>query len=239
MATLFISDLHLGSAHPGIAELFLQFLRNQARDSEALYILGDLFEYWIGDDAVQDEYQPVIAGLRALSDAGIPLYFMHGNRDVLIGGQFCVLTGGKLLADPTVIDLYGQPTLLMHGDSLCTDDIKYQQFRALARDPAYQQAFLNKTIAERIAFVREAREKSAQHKISINEEIMDVNLQAVDTVMRQHQVTRLIHGHTHRPAVHQFALDGQTATRIVLSDWGSKGNYLICDSAGCRLEYFT
>jgi UDP-2,3-diacylglucosamine hydrolase len=239
MATLFISDLHMCAEHPEITERFLRLLRNQAREIEALYILGDLFDVWLGDDAILPEYQEAIDALNELANNGIPAYFMHGNRDFLIGDEFSALTGCRLLHDPTVIDLYGQNTLLMHGDTLCTDDEDYQQFRAMVRNPDWQAGFLALSPEERAAFAQKARYESSLHTNKTAEAIMDVNQQMVEEVMAQHGVTRLIHGHTHRPDIHEFTVDGQPVQRIVLSDWGKQGNVLICDEEGCQSTYFS
>jgi UDP-2,3-diacylglucosamine hydrolase len=237
MATLFISDLHLSAERPAITALFLSFLKERARGSDALYILGDLFEYWIGDDACAEaEYGPIVEGLRALTESGVPVHVMHGNRDFLLGEEFARQTGSRLLADPTVVDLHGIPTLLMHGDSLCTDDVEYQRFRAYVRSPAMIQAFLAKPLLERDAIVRGYREMSKTATSSKMAEIMDVNAGAVDTALRNHGVPRLIHGHTHRPATHDLSVDGKRAQRIVLGDWYEQGSVLRCDARTCVLE---
>jgi len=222
---------------PAITALFLDFLRGRARSAEALYILGDLFEYWIGDDvAGQPEYRPLIAGLRELTAAGVPVYVMHGNRDFLLGAGFEQATGCTLIPDPSEISLYGEKTLLMHGDSLCTDDVAYLKFRAMVRNPDWVKMFLGKTIAERIAIVRDYREISKAATATKKPEIMDVNAGAVEAALRQHGVRHLIHGHTHRPAQHQLAQDGQNARRTVLGDWYDQGSVLCCDAGGCTLE---
>ena len=237
MSTLFISDLHLSAERPAITALFLDFLRGRARSAEALYILGDLFEYWIGDDvAGQPEYQPLIAGLRELTAAGVPVYVMHGNRDFLLGTGFEQATGCTLIPDPSEISLYGEKTLLMHGDSLCTDDVAYLKFRAMVRNPDWVKMFLAKTIAERVAIVRDYREISKAATATKKPEIMDVNPGAVESVVRQHGVRHLIHGHTHRPAQHQLQVDGQDRRRTVLGDWYDQGSVLHCDAGGCTLE---
>lgn len=232
---LFISDLHLDPARPAIVELFMGFLARRAPEAEALYILGDLFEAWIGDDAV-DAGHPVIAAMRALSDRGVPLYVMRGNRDFLLGEDFAAMTGATLLPDPTLIELHGEPTLLMHGDSLCIDDVEYQQFRAMVRDPDWQQAFLAKSVEERKAYAQQARTESQGRNQSIDEYLMDVNQGAVDETMRRHGVRQLIHGHTHRPAIHEMTLDGSPARRIVLGDWYDQGSVLVCRDGRCELE---
>jgi len=237
VSTLFISDLHLSPERPAIVALFLDFLRGRARTAEALYILGDLFEYWIGDDAGrQPEYRPLISALHALTQAGVPVYVMHGNRDFLLGAGFEQDTGCRLIPDPTLITLYGEPVLLMHGDTLCTDDVDYLKFRSMVRNPQWVQAFLAKSIPERIAVVREYREVSKAATASKKPEIMDVNPAAVAATLREHKVRHLLHGHTHRPAQHVFQLDGTTVRRTVLGDWYDQGSVLTCDASGCTLE---
>jgi len=235
--TLFISDLHLCGARPAITGLFLDFLRRRARASDALYILGDLFEYWIGDEAVeQEEFRSIIRGLRELTASGTPVFVMHGNRDFLMGAGFEKASGGRLLKDPAHIDLYGTPTLLMHGDSLCTDDTEYMTFRAKVRNPAWQKEFLGKSVAERDRIVHDFREISKNSTAAKKPEIMDVNQKAVESVMREHRVQRLIHGHTHRPKEHVFNLDGRPARRMVLGDWYEQGSVLRVDDRGWQLE---
>lgn len=233
---LFISDLHLSDERPEITALFSLFLTRDATKTQALYILGDLFEVWLGDDAVLPGYRPVLDGLRALTGSGIPVYVMHGNRDFLIGDGFAQQTGCRLLADPTVIDLHGKPTLLMHGDTLCTDDVDYQRFRSQVRDPDTQRQFLALPIDERIAVAKHYRNESRERNSYKTAEIMDVNQTAVLDVMRQYGVHRLIHGHTHRPAIHNFSLDHHAAQRIVLGDWYEQASILKCNSGECRLE---
>ena len=234
--TLFISDLHLSDERPEITALFSLFLQNDAARAQALYILGDLFEVWLGDDAVLPAYQPVIDGIHALTASGVPVYLMHGNRDFLIGEGFVRLSGCHLLEDPTVIELDGKRTLLMHGDTLCTDDVEYQRFRAQVRNPDTQRQFLGLPINERIAVAKHYRQESRERSRSKSEEIMDVNQDAVTDIMRRHGVYQLIHGHTHRPAVHTFTLDDHTAQRIVLGDWYEQASILKCSLGKCRLE---
>ena len=237
MPTLFISDLHLCAERPDINELFLDFLAGSARRAEALYILGDLFEYWIGDEAIQDnDFRPIVDGLRGFSDSGIPLFFMHGNRDFLLGRDFEKATGGRLLTDPTVIDLYGTNILLMHGDTLCTDDTEYQAYRRMVRDEQWQRTFLAKSVAQREGIVRKLREVSNAATAGKKDEIMDVAQSTVETVMRAHGIRRLIHGHTHRPAEHIFNLDGSEVRRMVLGAWYEQGSVLRCDKRGWALE---
>src|SRR3989344_9510735 len=235
--TLFISDLHLCGARPAITGLFLDFLRDRARDAVALYILGDLFEYWIGDEAVeQEEFRTIVHGLRELTTNGTPVFVMQGNRDFLMADGFEKASGCRLLADPVRVNLYDTPTLLMHGDSLCTGDVEYMAFRTQVRNPAWQKEFLAKPVAERDRIVRDFREISKNSTASKKPEIMDANQQAVEAVMREHGVQRLIHGHTHRPKEHVFDLDGQPARRMVLGDWYEQGSVLRVGANGWVLE---
>jgi UDP-2,3-diacylglucosamine hydrolase len=237
--TLFISDLHLSDERPAITAQFLEFLRRRAAGAAALYILGDLFEVWLGDDAVAPGNRPVLEGLYQLTDTGVPVYVMHGNRDFLIGGGFARQSGCRLIADPTVIELNGERTLLMHGDTLCTDDMEYQNLRTHLRNPRTQNTFLALPIEQRIIEAKKYRAESRERSRYKPEEIMDVNQQAVAISMRENNVRQLIHGHTHRPAIHSFFLDGQAARRIVLGDWYKQGSALSCDINGCRLESLT
>lgn len=235
MATLFISDLHLSAERPDITRLFIDFLHNRAIRAKALYILGDLFEVWLGDDMVLPEYRPAIEAMAELSQQ-VPLYVMYGNRDFLMRDEFCRQSGATLLDEPTIIDLYGTPTLLLHGDILCTDDLPYQEFRRMVRDPQWQEALLAKSPEERLTLARQYRETSKLETGSKDEAIMDVNEQTVKQTLREQNVLQMIHGHTHRPAIHEFELDGQPARRIVLGDWHEQGSVLVCDENGCQLE---
>ena len=232
MATLFISDLHLEDAQPAITRLLLDFLAAEATDADALYILGDLFEYWIGDDVLTPTAKAVAEALVGVSRA-TPVYFMHGNRDFLLGPTYAERAGMTLLEDPTVVDLYGTPTLLMHGDTMCTDDHAYQAFRAQVRQPAFIEMFLGKTVQERIAMAREARDASKAHTGHAAMEIMDVNEEAVRAAFDAHGVDRMIHGHTHRPAVHDRD-DGRQ--RIVLGAWHEHGSVLRVKPDGLSLD---
>ncbi len=227
MQTLFISDLHLSANTPHIAQNYLTLLANEGIKSQAIYILGDFFEVWLGDDGITPQHEPILGALRQLSEAGIPLYFMHGNRDFLIGHRFSEMTGCQLLQDPTIIDLYGTQTLLMHGDLLCTDDIDYMAFRRQVRDPDWQQQFLALEMTKRVEMAKQARDASQSSAKNKSLEIMDVNQQTVEKFLTDAQLTQLIHGHTHRPAIHEFELNGETAKRIVLGDWGAEPSYLI------------
>lgn len=235
MPTLFISDLHLCSERPEISDLFLGFLTENT-SIDALYILGDLFEVWIGDDAIDTQQQRLLNALKTFSDNGTPLYLMHGNRDFLIGEQFEKITGCKLLADPTVIDLYGTPTLLMHGDTLCTDDTDYMEFRAMVRNPQWQQQFLAMDIEQRKHIASKYRSESKIQTAQKKPDITDANQQAIESYMTENQVNHLIHGHTHRPAIHKFQLNNKDAQRTVLGDWYEHGSVLVVDENGYDLK---
>ncbi len=236
MSTLFISDLHLSGEREAITELFIRFLQQRASAADALYILGDLFEVWPGDDMIQPDYESSIAAMKQLADSGIPLYVMPGNRDFLMGETFAEVSAATLLQDPTVIDLYGTPTLLMHGDTLCTDDVRYQEFRSMVRSDKWKNMFFSLPKEERLAMTTKYRKVSKEETAKKAMEIMDVNQQAVEDTMRAHNITRLIHGHTHRPAIHEFMLDNQPVKRIVLGDWYEQGSVLVCNKTGCQLE---
>jgi len=226
MSTLFISDLHLDPARPHIVELFTRFVAGDARRAEALYILGDLFESWIGDDDDSPLAHQVGESLSALKKSGVPVFFMHGNRDFLLGEAYARRAGVTLLDDPAVVEFGGERTLLMHGDTLCTDDTAYQEFRAVVRNPDWQKQFSARSLSERHAFAAQARAESVKHTAGAKPEIMDVNQGAVAAAMRKHGVRTLIHGHTHRPATHRFDLGGQLAERIVLGDWYEQSSVL-------------
>ncbi len=233
--TLFISDLHLTAERPHINQQFFDFIEQIAPKAEALYILGDLFEYWAGDDDSADPLNTGVASaLRQLTQRGVPVYLMHGNRDLLIGQAFAERCGAGIIPDPTLIDLYGTRTLLMHGDTLCTDDIDYQKFRAYARNPATQQQFLQQPLAVRHQQLRGMRVQSEASKNVKAAEIMDVAPAAVEAVLREYRYPRLIHGHTHRPTRHVHVLDSHTCERWVLRDWYDCGHYLQCDAVGCQ-----
>ncbi len=219
MTTLFISDLHLEESRPDITEAFLGFLNGTASGVDQLYILGDFFEAWIGDDERTPLQEQIAAALRKLRDSGTDIFLMHGNRDFLIGEDFCKRAGATLLDDPTVIDLHGTPTLLMHGDSLCTADVEYQKFRANMRNPQWQQMILQRPLEDRQQMARQLREISMAKNQGKEEFIMDVTPEEVVKDMEAHGVQRMIHGHTHRPAVHELIANGLPAKRIVLGDW--------------------
>lgn len=236
MATLFISDLHLCPSRPQIGRLFLDFLAGPARQAEVLYILGDLFEYWAGDDDLDDSFNAeVCTALHALSASGVPLFFMAGNRDFLASEGFARAAGLTLLPDPALVEVAGATTLLMHGDTLCTDDAAYQAFRAEVRSPEWRQAFLALPLAQRKAQIEALRLESEAQKRIKPMEIMDVNPDAVLQALTFHRCNRLIHGHTHRPSHHRIEAGDHACERWVLPDWYEKGGYLACDAEGCQL----
>jgi UDP-2,3-diacylglucosamine hydrolase len=235
MATLFIADLHLSPTRPAIVDAFADFLRGPARAAEALYVLGDLFDYWLGDDQLSEPFAAQIAGaLAALSRAGVRICVQHGNRDFLLDGQFEQRSGATLLPEYHLAELYGTRTLLTHGDQLCTDDVSYQAFRTTVRDRAWQQEFLALPLAERRVRAAQVREASDLAKAEKARAIMDANADAIAICLRQHGYPRLIHGHTHRPARHEHQVDGHVCERYVLADWYQRASYLECDAAGCR-----
>jgi UDP-2,3-diacylglucosamine hydrolase len=237
--SLFISDLHLTDERPEANERFIELLEGKARGADALYILGDFFEYWVGDDDLEDPFNAVVAGLLGeLSRRGVPVYLMHGNRDFLIGERFCAATGAKLLADPSVHEIQGVRTLLMHGDTLCTDDLEYQNWRRTARSEAWQRDFLAKPLAERRRAIVGMRQKSKEVVQAKPADIMDVNDAAVAQALRAHAVTRLVHGHTHRPGRHALTIDGRRAERWVLPDWYGRGGYLEIGRGAPKLVRF-
>jgi len=236
VTTLFISDLHLDPAQPGITQQFLQFVARAEGRTEALYILGDLFEAWLGDDDPEPEYRRVVAALRKLRDSGTRIGFMHGNRDFLVGERFSSESGCELLDEHTLIDVHGSRVLLMHGDLLCTDDVEYQAFRRMVRDPAWQQRMLALPLAQRAALAQQVKSQTRAAVMAKAEEIMDVNQETVDATMRRFGVRTLLHGHTHRPDVHRFRLDGEDATRIVLGDWYTQGSVVRWDASGLELQ---
>jgi UDP-2,3-diacylglucosamine hydrolase len=236
MAVLFIADLHLDPQRPDRIAEFVDFCAGQARAAASLYILGDLFEAWIGDDDDNPGLKPIVDALTRLSEAGTQCRFMHGNRDFLIGGDFAERTGCELLSDFAMIDLFGDKVLLTHGDLLCTDDVRYLELRRQLRDPAWREEFLGKPLPERRRIATELRELSKTEMAAKSETIMDVNAGTVTETMRQFGVHKLVHGHTHRPAVHRFTLDGEPAERFVLNDWYGPGGYLHWDRQGPRLQ---
>lgn len=237
MHTLFIADLHLDASRPQITQLFEDYLASdEARQADTLYILGDLVEAWIGDDDDAELPQRIAHATKELRDAGVPVYFIVGNRDFLLGEDFARRAGFALLDDGTVHTLYGRPTLLMHGDVLCTDDVAYQAVRKQVRTPEWKAQILAMPLDARRAFAAKAREDSRAHTGSTMETIMDVNAGAVTEAMDKASVTRLIHGHTHQPAVHRLKLGGQLAERIVLGDWYEHGSVLKVTPDGVELR---
>jgi UDP-2,3-diacylglucosamine hydrolase len=232
--TAFISDLHLTSARGGINRIFFEFLEGPARQADALYILGDLFEYWAGDDDLSDELNArVAAGLKQLAAAGVPVFLMHGNRDFLMLEGFARASDARLIPDPLVVDLYGKQTLLLHGDTLCTEDTRYQAFRRRVRSRWWQWVFLLQPLWVRRAEIARARAMSERAKESKPAAIMDVTPAAVEAAFRHSGCARIIHGHTHRPAQHLHTVDGRRCERWVLSDWYRHGQYLSIGPEGC------
>ncbi len=280
--TLFIADLHLDPARPTISDLFLNFLAGEAREADALYILGDLFEAWIGDDDPDPHHARIAEGLRSLSDAGVPVYFLIGNRDFLLGSAYAERAGMTLLDEPVTLDLYGTPTVILHGDVLCTDDLAYQAFRAMVHNPRWQKHFLSLPLEQRRVLAGQARRQSRAPGRSLwtrfrmaagrpqlylallrftarlawlhvvrffgglssgahsesrasSPDILDVNDGAVATLFRNRGVPRMIHGHTHRPAVHTLEVNGKPRQRIVLGDWYEQGSVLRVTESGADL----
>ena len=232
MTTLFISDLHLEADRPDIADQFLRFMETEALHADSVYILGDLFESWVGDDDPNEHYAWIKQALKKLTRKSVPVCFMHGNRDFMIGERFAEETGVRILSDPEVIDLYDDSVLISHGDAYCTDDHEYQAVRKMTRDPAWQAMMLEKSLEERLAFAAQARQASLARGGTIDEEITDVNQGAIEAAMRGAGVSIMLHGHTHRPAVHEFSLDGKPAKRIVLGDWYEQGSVVRWDEDG-------
>ena len=241
MTTLFVSDLHLEAERPAITDLFVRFLRERARAARALYVLGDLFEAWVGDDDPAEPGATVARELRALRDAGVPVFFLRGNRDFLLGEAYARRAGMRILPDPAVIVLDGRPVLLMHGDLLCTGDTAYQQFRAQTRDPQWQRQFLAQPLPARVAFAQQARARSqaAQDALKAQgmlEAITDADPATVEETLRRYGIDTLIHGHTHRPAIHALDIDGRPCRRIVLGDWYEQGSVLRVADGAFELE---
>jgi len=236
MTTLFISDLHLEAERPDIADQFLKFLQTDASEADDLYILGDLFEVWVGDDDPNAHYVTIKRALRKLVDSGIPVFFMHGNRDFMIGRKFANETGVRILKDPHKVLMYGQHVLLSHGDALCTDDVQYQRVRKMTRDPDWQATILARPLKDRLRMAEEARRQSLEQTINLNMEIMDVNQDAVKKIIQSFKVDILLHGHTHRPAIHDVDLGSRKAKRIVLGDWYTQGSLVRWDTRGPQLE---
>ncbi|GAA0352623.1 UDP-2,3-diacylglucosamine diphosphatase [Bowmanella denitrificans] len=235
--TLFIADLHLSEDRPDITQAFLRFMQQQAPQAKALYVLGDLFEAWIGDDDQSSFNQQIKAAFRKLTEDGVPVFFIHGNRDFLIGKSFARETGMTLLPELQVIDLHGQKALIMHGDSLCTRDEVFMAFRKKSRGWWWPRLMLAMPLWYRRRVARNARAKSKQHNANKPEYIMDVTPSEVERVMLENGVTLLIHGHTHRPDIHHFRLNNQPAKRIVLGDWYEQGSYLLASDNELTLHH--
>jgi UDP-2,3-diacylglucosamine hydrolase len=226
MARLVVSDVHLDAGAPAAIEQFLDFLKVHATQAEALYILGDLFESWVGDDDADPAKARVCTGLRDLTARGVATFVIHGNRDFLLGRAFCQRSGCELLPDPIIVELDGERVLLTHGDALCTDDHAYQQLRSTVRTQAWQQRFLKLPLAARASLAQQARAGSQAHTARVVPQIMDVNTNVVDKTFRALDIRRMIHGHTHRPNVHNTLIDTEAAQRIVLGAWYEQGSYL-------------
>jgi UDP-2,3-diacylglucosamine hydrolase len=234
--TLFVSDLHLDRSRPQITRLFLDVLDTLGRVADAVYILGDMFEFWLGDDDDNPAGHAVMEGLGGCVASGTPVHLLHGNRDFLIGEHFLARTGCRLLGDPVRIDLYGSPVLLMHGDILCTADVEYQAFRSEVREPCWQQAFLQKSLQARRETAQALRMKSSASYGKQSDAMRDVSPETVIRYMSDYGVQHLIHGHTHRPGIHEFEIAGKPARRMVLGDWYRHGSLLECTPQGCRLR---
>ena len=234
----FISDLHLSPRSPGATALFLRFLAGRARQAEALYILGDFFEVWVGDDGMSPFQHDIARALRELSDAGTRIFLMHGNRDFLIGRAFCREAGCTLLKDPSIVHFNGEPVLLMHGDSLCTLDVGYMKLRRLLRNPLSLFILRHLPLTTRRKLARKLRSESRAQTRMKAREIIDVTPDEVPRIMAEHGVRTLIHGHTHRPAEHALEVNGQSARRIVLGDWDSQGWALQIDEQGLHQAPF-
>lgn len=235
---LFLSDLHLSLEKPILTDRFLDFLANRATQAQAVYILGDLFDVWVGDDDSTPPNPVIRKQLKQLVDSGVSVYFQPGNRDFLLGKQFCEATGVILLEDYTVINLFGTPTLLMHGDLLCTDDVAYQEFRKKSHTEQWRNSVLSKPLFLRLLVARWYRFRSFFHKRKKSPTIMDVNQQTVLSSLSAWQCLRLIHGHTHRPGIHEFDLNGQRAQRFVLSAWSRQSAAFLCwNASGYQIEF--
>ncbi len=243
MTTLFISDLHLDPERPEVTRLFGDFIDGEAHGADALYILGDLFEAWVGDDDPSELGVFVATKLHALSNSGVPVCFQHGNRDFLVGRDLARRAGMTLLPENAVVMLYGKPVLLMHGDTLCTGDHAYQAFRAQTRGPAWQQKFLSQPLAARLAFAAQARAASLQRQQAMKQDdraqfetVTDVSPAAVRETFARYGIDTMIHGHTHRPMVHVLNVDGRVCERVVLGDWYTQGSVLRVNADGMRLS---
>lgn len=235
MTRLFASDLHLDPAAPAVTRQFLGLLAGEARQAQSLYLLGDLFEAWLGDDEPGELGLEVARGLRALADSGVAVFVMQGNRDFLLGPAFCARAGAQFLPDPVIASIEDRRVLITHGDALCTGDASYQRLRALLRDPQVQRDLLALPVDRRIALAQEARAGSRAHLAQADEYITDVSPEAVAFALRRAGVDTLLHGHTHRPGIHRFEVDGRACTRIVLGAWHSAGSVLRWDEHGFEL----
>ncbi|MDX1433019.1 MAG: UDP-2,3-diacylglucosamine diphosphatase [Gammaproteobacteria bacterium] len=235
MSTLFVSDVHLNDSRPGMVHAFVEFLGSAAREADALFILGDLFDLWLGDDDDRSPHPRICDALARLTASGLPVSVVHGNHDFLLGRQFAARTGCALLGDHTVVDVYGTPVLVMHGDTLCTRDRRYQNYRKVVRNRLVQKLFLSMSFDWRMRKAAGIRSETKKDVALKSDDIMDVTEAAVAEAMRRYRVRHLVHGHTHRPAVHDFELDGQPATRIVLGDWYEQDSVLAWDESGYRL----
>jgi len=243
--THLISDLHLTQSRADLFDLFKHYMVKIAPKSHQLFVLGDLFEVWIGDDCLQEKnsatqiYHEVISLFKNYTEQGGELFFMHGNRDFLLSTKFEELTGGKLLNEPFLSNFLDKKVALMHGDTLCTDDIAYQEFRTMVRNPMWQQKFLSYPIEQRVEIATGLREKSKQAQTEKTNEIMDVNQSTVTDFFKQNDISWLIHGHTHRQATHELDINNRKVKRIVLSDWDKQGFYLAIDKQGYSENYFS
>jgi UDP-2,3-diacylglucosamine hydrolase len=236
MSRLFVSDVHLDASAPAAVEQFRDFLRTYAASAEALYILGDLFEVWVGDDEAGPDKKVVCEALRTLTTSGVACFVLHGNRDFLLGRGFCDITGCRLLPDPVIAEFDGERVLLTHGDALCTDDHSYQELRSIVRTAPWQRRFLSLSLADRELMANQARAGSRQHTARTIPQIMDVNPQAVAKAYAVTGVRRIIHGHTHRPGVHDTNVEGVSAQRIVLGAWYEQGSYLVYENEHYELR---
>ena len=236
MSVLFVSDLHLDAERPDAIDTFVRFVSEDCVRAERLFILGDLFEVWLGDDDDDPELARAVDAIASLRNYEVPCYIMHGNRDFLLGNAFAERTGARILTDYVTVEVYGQSLLLTHGDLLCTDDTAYMKLRATVRDQQWQAGFLARPITERRQIAASMRARSKTETAMKPDDIMDVNQIAVEETLRSHDVNFLIHGHTHRPGVHRFELDGNAATRIVLGDWYTEGTILQWDRSGFKLR---
>ena len=236
MSTLFLSDIHLEESRTDITAQFVSYLEQITDHTDRLFIVGDLFEAWIGDDAPGAIGQEIIDTLAALTQRGVKGFFTHGNRDFLVGDKFSQLTGFSLLEEECIIDCYGQSVLLLHGDTLCTDDVEYQALRTMVRNPDWQKQILELDVDQRITLAQQMRKTSQEEMQNKTEQIMDVNQVAVEETLRKYDVTTMLHGHTHRPNVHEFESNKQICTRIVLGDWYTQGSVLEWSEQGYELR---